>query len=429
MTIGQKYRNFSLMLIVIALTLGFITEYFIYSNMMRHTTDDVLMEYRHGIEKSVAHNDSVRVLDHLTNRHRILTKMTDRNSIRNFKEHIYDTIIYNPYAESQILFRAIQFPLQARDEHYIVRFALPAMEQQGLSLSIILSSVCFFFIFIITSFVGMRYMERVTHPFYELLAQIRNYDIRSSEPRPEVKTKVEELQELDRGLHGMMTRMHHDYGALKELMEYSSHELQTPLAVIAMKVEQLSQLCENNEEQLKYLLEIRNTLHRLSHMNRSVLLISRISSDHFYRQKEINLEQVVGNMLSEHEEFLETMQIAVEWEDRAPFEAKIHPVLSEMLIGNLLSNAIKYNKSKGRIVLCSTSRFLSIRNTYSNTIPEGNLFDRYVCTEDHKEATGLGLTIVREICLHNEMEVTIDVSGKYFTVSIRHKPSDEHKQA
>ncbi len=427
MTIGQKYRNFSFLLIVIVLTLGFIYEYIIYGNMMRHTTDDVLMEYRHSIEKSVARTDSILLLDRLINRHRILTKLTHRDSIRNFKERIYDTTIYNPYAESQILFRAIQFPLQARNEYYIVRFALPAMEQQELSMSIILSSVFFFIIFIIASFVGMRYMERITHPFYELLNQMRNYDIRSSKSQPEVKAEVDELQEFDRGLHSMMNHMHHDYGALKELMEYSSHELQTPLAVISMKVEQLSQLCEKNEEQLKYLIEIRNSLHRLSHMNRSVLLISRISSDHFYRQEDINLEQVLGNMLSEHEEILEAAQITVEWTEREPFEVKLHPVLADMLIGNLLSNAIKYNMPEGRIVLHATDDELMIRNTYSNTIPEGDLFDRYVCTKDHKEATGLGLTIVREICLHNELEVKACVTEKYFNVSLRHK--DEHPKA
>lgn len=425
MTISQKYRNYSLAVLAIVLTVGFVSEYFIYGNTMRHTTDNVLLEYRRGVELAAARSDSVRLIDRLINRARMLTRIENRTDLDHYKTRLYDTMIYNPYAESKILYRAIKFPLKTPDGDYLVRFALPSLERQELSVAIIIASICFFIVFSAASFFGMRYMEHITHPFYELLKQMRNYDIRSPKPQPPVKTEVEELRELNDGLHSMMSRMHHDYDALKELMEYSSHELQTPLAIVGMKIEQLSQLCADNEQQLKYLLEIRNTLQRLSRLNRSVLLISRISSDHFYRQEKIDLQQVFETLATEHEELIEASSLRIGWQGREPFEVNIHPVLAEILVGNLLSNAIKYNRSGGQIGIDSSDGKLSIRNTYSNEIPDGNLFDRYVCSEKHEQASGLGLPIVKEICLHNDMKIAYDISPEHFTISLRRNPSDE----
>ena len=394
---------------------------------MRHTTDNVLLEYQRRMEEAVRENGSSRSFEEFMNKHRMLTRVKNLTEDDDAPEQIYDSIIYNPYAKTNVLYRVIRFPIAADDGHYIVRFALPTMERSELTLAILISSICFFIIFAGTSLFAMRYMERITHPLQDILDQIRNYDIRNPKQPERIKAQVEELEELSVGLHGMMKRMHHDYGSMKELMENSSHELQTPLSVIRMKLEQLSQLCADSEEQLQYIVEMRSTLQRLSSLNRSILLISRISSDHFYRQEQMNLQNVLQGLTAELEEILEASEIGIEWAHRNTFMVKIHPVLAEILMSNMLSNAVKYNKTGGRILIDCTEHELSIRNTYSNQIPEGNLFDRYICTKDHDQASGLGLPIVKEICNHNDLEVEVDITEEYFTIELHHKAADGQK--
>ena len=423
MNLSQKYRHHSLVVLIVVLILGFASEYIIYSNTIRHTTDSVLREHRLDIEQYAVKEDSVMPFNSIISKHSSI-RFVDEAYQPAYAEEIYDSLIFSPYAETKILYRVIHFPVTTTKGEYEVRLVLPTMEKSELLVAILISSICFFIIFACTSLYAIRYMNRITAPFYKLLEQIRHYDIRSNKPIDTIDTKVEEFQELSKGLYGMMTRMHHDYGAMKELLENSSHELQTPLSVIRMKLEQLSQLCANSEEQLRYIVEMRSTLRRLSSLNRSILLISRISNDHFWRQEKIDLKQVLEGFLTEHEEMIEATQISIEWKRREQFEVNIHPVLSEVLISNVLSNAMKYNMPHGKILIDCTKECLTLKNTYSNIIPDGNLFDRYICSEEHDEASGLGLPIVKEICTHNDMCAEADIEGNYFSITLSHSPQE-----
>ena len=426
MNLSQKYRHHSLVVLFVVLILGFASEYIIYSNTIRHTTDNVLMEYRRDIEDFAHQSDSLIAFSCIISKHSAMRKV-EADMHPDYARGIYDSLIYSPYAEAEIVHRVAHFPVVTSEGEYEVRLVLPTMEKNELLVAILISSICFFIIFACTSLYAIRYMDRITRPFYKLLEQIRHYDIRSNKPLEPIETKVEEFQELSKGLYGMMNRMHHDYGAMKELLENSSHELQTPLSVIRMKLEQLSQLCANSEEQLKYIVEMRSTLQRLSSLNRSILLISRISNDHFWRQEKIDLKSVLEGFLTEHEEMIEAAQVSIEWKQREQFEVNIHPVLSEVLISNLLSNAMKYNMPHGKILIDCTAQSLTMKNTYSNIIPDGNLFDRYICSEEHEQASGLGLPIVKEICAHNDMEAKAGVEGNYFSITLSHKPKENQE--
>ena len=429
MNIAQKYRRQSLIILIIVLIIGCLTEFLIYSYAIRRTTDDVLSEYRCDIEEFAAHNDSLIPFSSIVMKHSRIREVEPEEITPDKKiENNYDSLIYSSYGGEPILYRVLRFPVKTAAEDYIVALTLPTLEQHELAVAIVIASFCLFLLFVMASYFSVRYMRQAMRPFYQMLQFIREFDIRSKKLEKPMDTGLDELNELATGLYSMTSRMQHDYQALKELMENASHELQTPLAIFNLKLEQLAQLCAHNEQQLEYIAEMRRTILRISSFNRSLILISRISSDHFYRQEELCLDCLIDNYIGEHIEIFEMRNISVSWKSHKSCRVKLHPLLSEILINNLMSNALKYNKPHGKIDIDCQERSVSISNTYANIIPEGDLFERYICSKGYNEASGLGLTIVREICLHNNFRAEVNITDELFTITVHNEQDDDNEQ-
>ena len=73
-------------------------------------------------------------------------------------------------------------------------------------------------------------------------------------------------------------------------------------------------------------------------------------------------------------------------------------MLADRLIMNLLSNAVRYNIPNGQLSIITNKNNIKICNTYGNELPKGDLFGRFIKSYQNKDATGLGLTIVQNIC-------------------------------
>lgn len=418
MKLARVYRRYSLLVLTVVLVLGCISQYCIYSYSIHRTTDDVLREYRRDIEEFAAENDTLSLLGNIELKHSYLRRAS-RDAVRpRVRQTIYDSLIYSAYEQEPIVYRVLNFPVSTARRDYIVTLTLPTLEQHELVLAVIVSSVGLFLLFAGASLYAPRYMRRTMGPLYRILARMRSYDIREREPeRPEV-TDIDEFNELNAGLHQMMSRMRHDYKALKELMENASHELQTPLSVAAMKLEQLQQLCMHDERQMQYIAAVQDSLRRVSRFNRSMMLIARISSDQFYRREAVSLTALAKCFLEDHGEFVTAREVRVRWSASEEFVAHLHPMLAEMLVNNVLSNALKYNCRGGEIRIRTDAEMFCVENTYGNTIPEGDLFERYVRSEAYPQSTGLGLPIVREICIHNRLRAAAEATRSLFRLAI-----------
>lgn len=420
MKLVRKYRRYSLAVLTVVLVLGCVSQYCIYSYSIHRTTDDVLREYRRDIEEYAAEHDSLMTFSSVELKHSYLRAVGNRTGrAPRIDETICDSLLYSVYEGEPIVYRVLNFPVSTTRQDYIVTLTLPTLEQHELVAAVVISSLGLFLLFVGASLFALRYMDRVLNPFYCLLNRMRNYDIRARIPAPPEPTDIDEFNELGEGLYGMMQRMHHGYGALKELVENTSHELQTPLAVVQMKLERLQQLCMGSEEQMQCIAEVQDAMRRMSRYNRSLMLIARISSDRFYQRERIDLTRLAERFFRECGEILSARSLQVEWHREGNFSANLHPILAEILLNNILSNAVKYSDDGGRIVVWCDVSGLSVENAYSNAIPDGDLFERYIRSHEHTASTGLGLPIVREICIRNGLIVSVDFTAGRFRLRLR----------
>ncbi|MEG1699701.1 MAG: HAMP domain-containing sensor histidine kinase [Alistipes sp.] len=420
MKLSYKYRRHALLTLVVVLLLGCISQYYIYCYAIHRTTDDVLCEYRTDIEEYVSRTGSLMFFSTVELQHSYLrTTIAPRSHSKvKVREAIYDSLIYNRHEQEFLIYRVLNFPVKTNDQNFIVTLILPTLEQTDLVKAVVISSVVLLLLFALTFYLTRRHLERLVAPLHKLLERMRRYDVRQRQAVALEMSDIDEFNELNQVLQTMMTKINNDFRALKEMSENTSHELQTPLTILRMKLEQLQQSCVDNEEDMKNIVVMQNVLQRMAKFNAAMLLFTRISSDGFNVRESVQLNDLLDNFVDLHEEIIAAKALCVTKNYRENFAVKLHPMLAQILIDNVMSNAVKYAPQGGYINLDCDTLSLTVTNTYNNIIPQGDLFERYNRSRNYDNSNGLGMPIIREICSKNGLTVSADVTAETFSIRL-----------
>lgn len=94
-------------------------------------------------------------------------------------------------------------------------------------------------------------LQRLWKPFYAFLVGLRNYRFSDSEKAPAIKTEITEFNDLQNAVSMLINRNKVVYEQQKQFIGNASHELQTPLAITANKLELLAEEGNLTESQAK----------------------------------------------------------------------------------------------------------------------------------------------------------------------------------
>ena len=140
-----------------------------------------------------------------------------------------------------------------------------------------------------------------------------------------------------------------------------------------------------------------DAIDRLTKLNQSLLLITKIENNQFKEKTSIDLSTVLRERLSNLEELIHARHLTVNT-DLAQSIVAMHPMLADILVSNLLVNAIRHNNSNGVINLSSRKGFMSISNSGEAVgLDTNTVFNRFE-KSSASDGTGLGLAIVKQIC-------------------------------
>lgn len=234
--------------------------------------------------------------------------------------------------------------------------------------------------------------------FFQALEKLRRFDT-EKEPVVLKEPDIEEFAELNRVLERMTRRLASDYRELKEYTDHTTHELQTPLAVIRTKTELLLQSENLGPEEVQLIQSINRSADHLSRLNSALALITRIDNRQFTGREEIRFASLLDEHLEMLQELIEMRGITVEREYREEVPVVMDPGLARILVANLLKNAVIHNEDDGTITLLLDGDRLAICNE-GPPLPfdRGELFRRFVRDTRHPGNFGLGLWLVRKIC-------------------------------
>lgn len=240
-------------------------------------------------------------------------------------------------------------------------------------------------------------LGRLWQPFYNIMNELRLFNLADGKEITRVATKIDEFSELNSTVIVMAEKARHDYKDLKTFTENASHELLTPIAVINSKLDTLIQTENFSERQSKLLNDLYSAVSRLNRLNQSLLLLVKIENKLLHEKQKIDLKIVVEEFITQFEEIFNDKGITLNYHP-GDKELSGSRHLVEILLNNLISNAIRHNYKGGDIQISLTPQRLQVKNTGDqNALEENKIFTRF-----HKssgsEGSGLGLTISRQIC-------------------------------
>ncbi|MFZ4930599.1 sensor histidine kinase [Chryseobacterium sp. Mn2064] len=269
----------------------------------------------------------------------------------------------------------------------------------------------------------------ILKPFHHAINELQQFSIQKKERLQLLPTSTKEFKKLNEFLKTMTDKALEDYASVKEFSENASHEVQTPLAIIQSKIELLAET-EINERQAILLTDIQNSIDKLSRINRSLILLTKLNNNEFPTKDELKFCRVEREALCMYADHLALKNITLNRTCEKSVYVKIHPTLAEILLSNLLSNAIRHNLEGGKIEINLTHNYFQINNTgLPPHVPTQELFKRFKKNNQSQESIGLGLSIVKQICEVNDFAVHYDFNDGWHSITIYFDNTEMHESS
>jgi len=205
---------------------------------------------------------------------------------------------------------------------------------------------------------------------------------------------------------------------MKEFSENISHEIQTPVSVVRGKLELLLD-SPIDEKQASLIESAHHANEKVARIVGSLAVLARLENHEFTFSEEIDFSSKVNQSIKDFEELIAIKSISMEKNIQPGVLINIHPNMAEMLLQNLLSNAIKHNVKDGMIFIRLGPNMLEVVNSGQEPQEDvDNFFQRFKKGNGNHDSIGLGLSIVKQICIVNGFEIDYSYRQPHHWVQI-----------
>lgn len=413
-TLIRKYLFYS---ILVVLLIGCISHYLIFRFFIHYSSDLMLKDQKAKIENYIARNDTLPLATTLIlEPARIGEKRINKDQLME-KELFKDTIMYSEETGAFIPYRQLYFTVSYKDkeEHHLININQPTIISNDLFYAIASSLLILLVLFILFTYI-IEYLlkKNIWEPLNYNLQQLHKYDLKGNSVLKLKDPEIKEFIELNKVIMRMIDKINADYENSRFFTEDASHEMQTPLSIIKSKTDLLMQHASlmEDEENGKSIAAIARAVSRLSRLNKSLLLITKINNNQYEDKENIRMDKLLEIYLDDLEELFETKNLTLKKKIQ-PCTLYLNHNLAEILISNFLNNAIRHNVPQGWVEICLNESELIISNTCSGLKKENiNLFNRITFHNKTEDSLGLGLNIVKSICDKNEFDIRYDYPEK-----------------
>ena len=282
------------------------------------------------------------------------------------------------------------------------------MEESYETIIAITTVTILFFIILLVGFIRLnkRISQKLWRPFYATLAQIKFFDLSANKAIAFEESNIMEFEELNSSILKFVDSSVAAFQQQKEFTENASHELQTPLAIVQYKLDLLLQDASITRRQSQIIEETNNALSRVSRINKNLLLLAKIENQQFLEKESINIAEVLKENLQLLIDLLGERKIETEFRSVSFIEG--NAMLVEIMITNLLMNAWRHTDADAEIFVLISGDELIVANTGDRPLDSAKLFRRFSTASTHTPGSGLGLSIVKEICKRYNWEIRYD---------------------
>ncbi len=336
------------------------------------------------------------------------------------KRKIVSTDILKDRNDEHETIRKLIFPINISGKNYTASVSKSQQETEDLIQLIVSFTLAIVILLLLVLFIINRVvLNKLWLPFNNTLDELKQFNLSSRKSLKLNKSSINEFKELNNAVTVMSNQVVKDYDSLKSFTENASHEIQTPLAVVNSKLELLMQSENFTEQQMKDIEIIHGEMRRLSKLNQSLLLLTKIDNQQFREMEEIDLAKIIKKHLNNYEELISAKQITLIQNPGKANRVLMNDALADVLISNLITNAIKHNIEHGSIEISLNKNLLSVSNTGTTLFNKPTeLFERFKKDDPKSESLGLGLSIVKKICEQYNFKVGYSYKNEWHTVNI-----------
>jgi signal transduction histidine kinase len=391
--------------------------------------DSVLMHIISNADQTILYQENIIIFDTLF--HQVFQSRDELKSLITSEMHRY--VLENREFKKSISGTEILGTIYTDRENRFVVFA-SAYDIYGYNKLTNLRNVLlvgFFFIIILTFFLGRIFAERSLMPISKVINQVDNISVNNLSVRVDVEKNKDEIDHLATTFNSMLARLENAFEAQRSFVSNASHELRTPITSVLGQIEvallfnrsvdEYSYVLQSVKEDIVGISDLTNRLLMLAQTNTSIPVTSFIEC----RIDEI-IFQARAELTKHHPAFNVGILFVDEPTDEVDLELIGSPQLLKVAFINLMENGCKFAEIPEVFVEIGFNkdnlfaRFID----YGPGIPENdieNVFQPFFRSEINRSVSGhgIGLSLVSNILkIHNgSIEIKSSANGCVISVS------------
>ena len=300
--------------------------------------------------------------------------------------------------DKYVLYRKICFYHNIHNKIYKIEILQSQAQTDLLIWRIVILNVALAMVFfLIIFFLNQISVRRGLKVFYSTVSKLENFNISKPELMYFENAEIDELKKLTEVLKKMSLKISSDFNEQKEYTENVSHEIQTPLAIISSKADELLQSENLKKEEMEQLEIIMNTTTRLAKINQALILLTKIDNRFYTDISVISIDKIIHEKLDFFSDLISEKKIILTTNICNILDFKMNRYLADTLFLNIIKNAIMHNNISGSININLEGNILQIMNTGPKLLNKENIFKRFV-RSSNKDSLGIGLSIVKRVC-------------------------------
>jgi signal transduction histidine kinase len=417
MKLFTKYNRINISATILVLLVGGLCYYFILRFVLIHELDKDLKIEEQEIRDHVRQNNSLPNGVNYNSQRIVFEPSGTATSERKIKS----VTIYDSTEDETTPGRQLVFSISSAGKNYKASITKSQQETEDLVQLIVLLTLAIVVLLLTVLFIINRFvLNKLWLPFNNTLSELKQFNLSNKKTLQLEASHINEFKELNIAFTAMSKAVLKDYDALKSFTENASHEIQTPLAVINSKIELLMQSENLTEQQVQYIQQIQGETSRLSKLNQSLLLLTKIDNQQFKHSEEVDIAKIVTRQLNNYEELIAAKEITLTRNIEMPVIVLMNEVMAEVLLTNLITNAIKHNINNGSIEMTVNKEQLTVTNTGPplQGSPE-EMFERFKKDKVNSDSLGLGLSIVKKITEQYGFTVHYSYADQNHRISIK----------
>lgn len=416
MKLLQKTTLYYLIISIPLIGFATLLSYFVIKAELKNGSKEILYTNFYNAKKIIRSNDFSQSIVLSSDGY---SKIKLVNTVPK-KSLIKDTLIYDPIEKEQVEYTILRGFYQFKKHNYQIDIFESNIEEEEL-LEGLWAGFGILLLFLGIGFLVVNWIISKTlwKPFYSTIQQLSNYQIQEHKQFQLTSASTLEFEQLNTTLNAMTNKLYSDFIQHKEFAENASHEMQTPLAIIKANLSVLMQAQNLTENEMNAIESIENTVKKLSSLNRTLLLLTKIENKQFTEQKSINLADLIKYQLANYSEQIDAKDITLHIDLQNSFYREMNPTLADILVSNLIHNAIRHNVIGGQLSIVSDANGFSISNTGDSLpFPSSEMFLRFRKSTSTSESIGLGLSLVKSIAETYNMNIHYAFSDQVHTFKL-----------